>query len=115
MGFLSRFTNHRSILVCELAKISDVLIEFFSYRAQCNILIGFILLAWIITPIAYYSNLWNSKAMPIVSNRVFNTEGYFYNVSAVLTSDLRLNETAYKQYGNIYRSLEMNQIDDRTI
>jgi len=62
-------------------------------------MIGFVLLAWIIAPAAYYTNLWNSKAMPIVSNRVFTADGYFYNVSAILNSQLRLNETAYKNYG----------------
>ena len=66
-----------------------------------NIMVGFIILAWIIVPIAYYSNLWESKAMPIVSNRVFTVDGYFYNVSSVLDSRLRLNETAYKDYGMI--------------
>jgi hypothetical protein len=62
-------------------------------------MIGFIALAWFIAPMAYYTNLWGSKAMPIVSNRVFTSDGYFYNVSAVLTPQLRLNETAYKNYG----------------
>ena len=62
-------------------------------------MVGFVILAWIIVPIAYYSNLWESKAMPIVSNRVFTVDGYFYNVSSVLDSRLRLNETAYKDYG----------------
>ena len=62
-------------------------------------MIGFIVLAWVIAPMAYYSDLWGSKAMPIVSNRVFTADGYFYNVSAVLTPQLRLNETAYKNYG----------------
>jgi hypothetical protein len=56
-------------------------------------------LAWIITPLAYYSNLWNSKVLPIVSNQVFTTDGYIYNITAVLDADLRLNETAYKDYG----------------
>jgi hypothetical protein len=64
-----------------------------------NILIGFVVLAWIITPAAYYSNLWDAKALPIVSPRVFSADGYIYNVSAVLNSNLRLNETAYKEYG----------------
>lgn len=36
--------------------------------------------------------------MPIVSNQVFTGEGYLYNVSAVLYSHLRLNETAYALY-----------------
>jgi hypothetical protein len=78
-----------------------IFILFFSIksRAQVNILIGFVALAWVITPAAYYSNLWDSKLLPIVSNRVFTPDGYFYNVSAVLNSNLRLNETAYQQYG----------------
>ncbi|CAF2507297.1 unnamed protein product [Rotaria sp. Silwood2] len=71
------------------------------YRAQINILMGFVLLAWIIAPMAYYTNIWGSKAMPIVSSRVFTADGYFYNVSAVLNSEMRLNETAYKIYGEL--------------
>ncbi len=64
-----------------------------------NILIGFVVLAWIITPAAYYSNLWDAKVMPIVSLTIFSTDGYIYNISAVLDSNLRLNETAYQEYG----------------
>ncbi len=64
-----------------------------------NILIGFVVLAWVITPATYYSNLWDAKILPIVSNRIFSTDGYIYNVSAVLDSNLRLNETAYQEYG----------------
>ncbi|CAF0847942.1 unnamed protein product [Adineta ricciae] len=77
---------------------SPIIVPFW---AQVNILIGFVVLAWFITPLAYYTNLWNSKAMPIVSNRVFTNEGYYYNVSAVLDSNLNLNETAYKTYGDL--------------
>jgi hypothetical protein len=42
--------------------------------------------------------------MPIVSNQVFTVEGYLYNVSAVLDSNLRLNETAYNLYGTDFSS-----------
>lgn len=77
---------------------SPIIVPFW---AQINIMIGFVVLAWIIVPIAYYSDLWGSKAMPIVSNRVFTSDGYFYNVSAVLNSQLRLNETAYQSYGEL--------------
>jgi hypothetical protein len=71
-------------------------------RAQVNILFGFVILAWIITPATYYSNLWDAKMMPIVSNRIFSRDGYIYNITAVLNSNLRLNETAYKEYGRIF-------------
>ncbi|CAF3616206.1 unnamed protein product [Didymodactylos carnosus] len=35
--------------------------------AQANILIGFVLFSWIIIPIFYYTNLWNSKTLPIAT------------------------------------------------
>ncbi|CAF3366692.1 unnamed protein product [Rotaria socialis] len=75
---------------------SPIIVPFW---AQINILVGFVAFAWTIVPTAYYTNLWGSKAMPIVSNRVFTVDGYFYNVSAVLNSNLLLNETAYRNYG----------------
>jgi len=61
---------------------------------------GFVLVIWIITPIAYYSNVWESKKMPIISNRVFDADGYYYNTHDILDQNLRLNETAYKIYGD---------------
>ncbi|CAF4329136.1 unnamed protein product, partial [Adineta steineri] len=77
---------------------SPIIVPFW---AQINIMIGFVAVAWILAPATYYTNLWGSKAMPITSNRVFTSDGYFYNVSAVLDSRLRLNETAYKNYGEL--------------
>jgi hypothetical protein len=101
MGFISWFTNYRSILVNK-ERISFQTYIHINSRAQVNILIGFVALAWVITPVTYYNNLWNSKALPIVSNRVFTSDGYVYNVSAILDSHLRLNETAYEEYGLLF-------------
>ena len=69
------------------------------HRAQMNIFVGFVIIVWIITPIAYYSNWWNAKTFPVGSYRVFTKEGYIYNVSNILDSDLNFNETAYNSYG----------------
>jgi hypothetical protein len=63
--------------------------------------LGFIIVIWVITPILYYTNVWEAKKMPIVSNRVFDIGGNFYSTSKVLDRNLRLNETAYQIYGNI--------------
>ncbi|CAF3957162.1 unnamed protein product [Adineta steineri] len=71
------------------------------YWAQVNILFGFVFLAWLIAPATYYSNLWDAKMLPMVSTRVFTRDGYYYNVTAILNSRLRLNETAYHHYGPI--------------
>src|ERR1700733_264529 len=98
MGIISWFTNCRAILVNN-QYFRLLICSIIKSRAQVNILIGFVVLAWIIAPSAYYSNLWDAKNMPIVSMRVFTPDGYVYNISAVLNSELRLNETAYKQYG----------------
>jgi hypothetical protein len=75
-------------------------------------LVGFVLLAWIITPAAYYTNMWDAKVMPIVSNRVFTSDGHIYNISAVLDSNLRLNETAYEKYGStlIILLIRLNEV-----
>lgn len=56
-------------------------------------------MAWIITPAAYYNNLWGAKALPMVSTRVFTADGYYYQITEVLDSQNRLNETAYHRYG----------------
>ncbi|CAF0901657.1 unnamed protein product [Adineta ricciae] len=72
--------------------------------AQINIMVGFVLLVWTLTPIAYYSNWWNAKTFPIASYQVFNKEGYFYNVTNILDSQLKFNETAYQSYGPVYLS-----------
>ncbi len=64
-----------------------------------NVFVGFVVFVWIITPAGYYSNLWNAETYPIASYGVFTEDGYIYNVTKVLDSDLHLNETAYNIYG----------------
>jgi hypothetical protein len=64
-----------------------------------NICIGFIIVVWILTPIAYYSNWWNAAAFPIASYQVFTKEGYLYNVTNILDPQLKFNETAYNISG----------------
>ena len=38
--------------------------------------------------------------MPIVSNRVFDVNGYFYNTTKILDKNLHVNQTAYEIYGD---------------
>jgi hypothetical protein len=54
---------------------------------------------WIVTPILYYLNIWEAQKLPIISNRVFDVNGYFYNTAKVLDKDLHFDETAYRIYG----------------
>lgn len=71
-----------------------------------NMSIGFILLLYIITPIAYWTNLYNARHFPFSSLEVFDKSGQVYNVSKVLNySDLALNQKAYESYSNLYLSV----------
>ncbi|KAF9359117.1 hypothetical protein BGX26_000138 [Mortierella sp. AD094] len=66
--------------------------------AQVNILVGFVVVAWIIAPIAYYSNLWDSKMYPILTAELYREDGTPYNKSMVMTNNV-LDPTKYEAYG----------------
>ncbi|KAF9974446.1 hypothetical protein BGZ73_002131 [Actinomortierella ambigua] len=66
--------------------------------AQVNILIGFIIVAWIIAPVAYYANLWNSKSFPILTAELFREDGSPYDKEMVMTNNV-LDLDKYKAYG----------------
>ncbi|KAG0048797.1 hypothetical protein BGZ83_006304 [Gryganskiella cystojenkinii] len=72
--------------------------------AQVNILIGFVLITWIMVPIAYYANLWEAKKFPIFSQALFQDNGAAYDVHAILT-DTMLDENKYKAYGPLRLSV----------
>ncbi|KAI7865237.1 OPT family small oligopeptide transporter [Spinellus fusiger] len=67
-----------------------------------NIAVGFVIVAWLITPIMYYMNVWNAMNFPIISSALFYLNGDPWDNSLVLTPEATLNETAYAEYGPIY-------------
>ncbi|KAF9917394.1 hypothetical protein FBU30_000774 [Linnemannia zychae] len=67
--------------------------------AQVNILVGFILVAWIMVPWAYYTNLWDSKNYPIVTAVLYKANGSEYDKSLVLDAQGHLDEQLYVNYG----------------
>ncbi|KAG0327189.1 hypothetical protein BG004_002816 [Podila humilis] len=66
--------------------------------AQVNIGIGFFLIAWVMVPIAYYTNLWDAKKFPILTPTLFRGNGEVYNTTAILTNN-ELDEAKYALYG----------------
>ncbi|KAK3834485.1 MAG: OPT family small oligopeptide transporter [Linnemannia gamsii] len=68
--------------------------------AQVNILIGFILVAWVMVPWAYYTNLWDSKNYPILSAELFLQDGSPYNKSLILENNI-LKPDLYRAYGPV--------------
>ncbi|KAF9191581.1 hypothetical protein BGZ49_003538, partial [Haplosporangium sp. Z 27] len=69
--------------------------------AQVNILIGFVFIAWILVPIAYYNNLWDAKNYPIISSSLYRADGHPYKVLQVLT-DNELDPVKYETYGRLH-------------
>ncbi|CAF1251517.1 unnamed protein product [Didymodactylos carnosus] len=66
-----------------------------------NVFIGFVIMAWIIIPIVYYTNVWDGKRYPLASSNLYTTEGYIYDVNSVLDKHSYLNETAYIKRGPV--------------
>ncbi|KAF9350609.1 hypothetical protein BGX26_011256 [Mortierella sp. AD094] len=69
------------------------------YWAQVNIMMGFILIAWIMVPVAYYSDIWDAKKYPILTSKLFTVEGYNYNTLSILTPAKTLDNNMYAAYG----------------
>ncbi|KAF3098628.1 hypothetical protein TWF102_004089 [Orbilia oligospora] len=70
--------------------------------AATNVLIGLIAVMWILAPILYYSNVFFSSYMPILSSSVYDNTGGFYDVQKVLTQDFMFDEAGYKSYSKVF-------------
>ncbi|KAG8863761.1 hypothetical protein FRB96_007598 [Tulasnella sp. 330] len=70
--------------------------------AEVHIFVGFVLFYWILCPLMYYNNVWSMSYIPMSGNGPFDNQGDPYNVSRVITADMRLNVTAYNEYSPLY-------------
>ncbi|KAF8553156.1 small oligopeptide transporter [Imleria badia] len=72
--------------------------------AAANILFGFVVFYWILTPILYFTNTWNALYMPIQSRQVFDNTMQPYNVTRILTPEVTLDMEAFKLYSPLFMS-----------
>jgi hypothetical protein len=72
------------------------------FWAAMNVVGGLVIVMWIIAPIAYYKNIFNSSYMPILSSSVFDNTGNIYNVTKILTPDFLFDKEAYQDYSRVY-------------
>ncbi|KAH7677422.1 Oligopeptide transporter OPT protein [Dioscorea alata] len=71
-----------------------------------NTMAGFVLILYIIVPISYWSNLFESKRFPIFSSDVFDYDGQSYNMSRILNPITnQLDVEAYNNYSRLYQSI----------
>ncbi|KAK1296881.1 Oligopeptide transporter 1 [Acorus calamus] len=70
-----------------------------------NVMVGFILIVYIVTPITYWTNSYNAKRFPIFSTGVYDQYGQQYNVSRIINEKkFEFDQTAYDNYSKIYLS-----------
>ncbi|XP_073012342.1 oligopeptide transporter 7-like [Typha latifolia] len=72
--------------------------------ATANVAAGFILIMYVITPTAYWLNLYKAKTFPIFSDGLFTSTGQNYNISSIIDSDFHLDVEAYEKNGPLYLS-----------
>ncbi|KAF3906933.1 hypothetical protein AA313_de0206078 [Arthrobotrys entomopaga] len=72
------------------------------FWAATNVLVGLIAVMWILAPVLYYTNVFFSSYMPILSSSVYDNTGKFYDVQKVLTKEFMFDESGYKQYSKVF-------------
>lgn len=72
--------------------------------ATANIAAGFLLVMYVITPIAYWLNVYKAKTFPIFSDGLFTSTGQSYNISAIIDENFHLDMGAYERKGPLYLS-----------
>ncbi|KAL9461754.1 hypothetical protein AB3S75_004700 [Citrus x aurantiifolia] len=72
--------------------------------ATANIAAGFFLIMYVITPIAYWLNIFKAKTFPIFSDGLFTSTGQNYNISAIINNNFLFDTEAYEREGPLYIS-----------
>ncbi|KAJ3698270.1 hypothetical protein LUZ61_001975 [Rhynchospora tenuis] len=70
--------------------------------AVFNLMAGFAMMVYIITPIAYWTNSFNAKKYPMFSSHVFDDQGMPYNTTRILDPQtFSINMEEYDSYSKI--------------
>jgi hypothetical protein len=72
--------------------------------ATANIAAGFFIYIYVITPIAYWINLYKAQNFPIFSDGLFTVTGQKYNISTIIDSQFHFDTKAYEKNGPLYIS-----------
>ncbi|KAM0941683.1 putative oligopeptide transporter, OPT superfamily [Dioscorea sansibarensis] len=67
-----------------------------------NIMAGFVITVYIITPIIYLTNTYNAKRFPIITPHVFDSDGQLYNITRILNQEtFSINLKEYENYSQL--------------
>lgn len=69
--------------------------------ATANVLIGFILVMYVMTPLCYFLDVYKAKTFPIYSSKLFTGNGSRYDIASIVNSDFELDRVAYGTQGSL--------------
>jgi hypothetical protein len=72
--------------------------------ATANVAAGFSIVMYIVTPIAYWFNLYKAQTFPIFSSGLFTSTGQNYNISSIVDDHFQFDTEAYEKNGPLYLS-----------
>lgn len=73
--------------------------------ATANVAAGFFLILYVLTPIAYWSNIYNAKTYALFSSHLFTAQGERYITDAVINNaTFSLDINKYNNYGRMHLS-----------
>ncbi|KAJ5221548.1 uncharacterized protein N7469_010435 [Penicillium citrinum] len=75
------------------------------FYITCNAFAVVVLFYLFLSPILYYSNVWYSAYLPLLSSSTFDNTGGSYNISRVVDENLNFLEDRYKEYSPMYISM----------
>ncbi|KAJ5290707.1 uncharacterized protein N7443_010960 [Penicillium atrosanguineum] len=75
------------------------------FYITCNAFAVVVLFYFVVAPILYYANVWDSAYLPLLSSSTFDNTGGSYNVSRVVDSASNFVESKYKEYSPMYLSM----------
>ncbi|KAG6837863.1 hypothetical protein H0H93_013016 [Arthromyces matolae] len=72
--------------------------------SQANTIAAFVVMFWVLAPILYFTNAWDTAYLPISSTFAFDNTGSRYNISSIVTEDGLFDEAAYAAYSPLLMS-----------
>lgn len=75
------------------------------FYITCNAYSVVVIFYLFLSPILYYSNVWNSAYLPLLSSSTFDNTGSSYNISRVVDENLNFVQSKYEAYSPMYISM----------
>uniref|UniRef100_A0A7N0U9N2 Oligopeptide transporter 6 n=1 Tax=Kalanchoe fedtschenkoi TaxID=63787 RepID=A0A7N0U9N2_KALFE len=72
--------------------------------ATANVAVGFALVMYLMTPLTYYTNLFNARNFPIYSNDLYMANGTLYDTLGIINADFEIDKVKYAESGMVYLS-----------